>query len=41
MPSPHRSRTLRALVSAACTAVLGAGLLAGTGASTFEPAAAS
>ncbi|MEU2316522.1 glycoside hydrolase family 18 protein [Streptomyces althioticus] len=38
MPSPHRSRTLRALVSAACTAVLGAGLLAGTGASTATAA---
>ncbi|MFF9663511.1 glycoside hydrolase family 18 protein [Streptomyces althioticus] len=38
MPSPHRPRTLRALVSAACTAVLGAGLLAGTGASTATAA---
>ncbi|MDT3725448.1 glycoside hydrolase family 18 protein [Streptomyces sp. DSM 41972] len=41
MPSPHRSRTLRALVSAACTAVLGAGLLAGTGASTATAAASA
>ncbi|MYQ35977.1 glycosyl hydrolase family 18 protein, partial [Streptomyces sp. SID4956] len=38
MPSPHRPRTLRALVSAACTAVLGAGLLAGTGTSTATAA---
>ncbi len=38
MPSPHRPRTLRALVSAACTAVLGAGLLAGTGAPTATAA---
>ncbi|WP_431993971.1 glycoside hydrolase family 18 protein [Streptomyces albogriseolus] len=38
MPSPHRPRTLRALVSAACTAVLGAGLLAGPGASTATAA---
>ncbi|MEU2372792.1 glycoside hydrolase family 18 protein [Streptomyces pseudogriseolus] len=38
MPSPHRPRTLRALLSVACTAVLGAGLLAGTGASTATAA---
>ncbi|WP_439812557.1 glycoside hydrolase family 18 protein [Streptomyces sp. P9-2] len=38
MPSPHRPRTLRALLSAACTAVLGAGLLAGTGAPTATAA---
>ncbi|MGA5806595.1 glycoside hydrolase family 18 protein [Streptomyces cellulosae] len=38
MPSPHRPRMLRALVSAACTAVLGAGLLAGTGTSTATAA---
>ncbi|MFI9289712.1 glycoside hydrolase family 18 protein [Streptomyces werraensis] len=38
MPSPHRPRTLRALVSAACSAVLGAGLLAGTSASTATAA---
>ncbi|CAL9593149.1 glycoside hydrolase family 18 protein [Streptomyces sp. enrichment culture] len=31
MPSPHRPRTLRALLSTACAAVLGAGLLAGAG----------
>jgi chitinase len=39
MPSPHRSCTWRALVSAACTAVLGAGLLAGAGAPTATAAA--
>ncbi|TWD19327.1 chitinase (glycosyl hydrolase family 18) [Streptomyces sp. T12] len=38
MPSPHRTRTLRALVSAACAAVLGAGLLAGAGTSTAAAA---
>ncbi|MGX9877921.1 glycoside hydrolase family 18 protein [Streptomyces cellulosae] len=38
MPSPHRPRTLRALLSAACTAVLGAGLLAGAGAPTATAA---
>ncbi|MFF9208072.1 MULTISPECIES: glycoside hydrolase family 18 protein [unclassified Streptomyces] len=34
MHTPHRRRALRALVSAACTALLGAGLLAGTGTAT-------
>ncbi|MFF9171705.1 MULTISPECIES: glycoside hydrolase family 18 protein [unclassified Streptomyces] len=34
MHTPHRRRGLRALVSAACTALLGAGLLAGTGTTT-------
>jgi chitinase len=34
MHTPHRRRALRALVSAACTALLGAGLLAGTGTTT-------
>ncbi|MDT0397178.1 MULTISPECIES: glycoside hydrolase family 18 protein [Streptomyces] len=38
MPSPHRPRTWRALVSAACAAVLGAGLLAGAGTSTATAA---
>ncbi|MFF7857697.1 glycosyl hydrolase family 18 protein [Streptomyces sp. NPDC007904] len=38
MPSPHRPRTLRALVSAACAAVLGAGLLAGAGTSAATAA---
>ncbi|MFI8205566.1 glycoside hydrolase family 18 protein [Streptomyces sp. NPDC085937] len=38
MPSPHRPRTLRALVSAACATVLGAGLLAGAGTSTATAA---
>ncbi|MFD3627373.1 glycoside hydrolase family 18 protein [Streptomyces sp. NPDC058698] len=38
MQSPHRSRTLRALMSAACAAALGAGLLAGAGASTATAA---
>ncbi|MEU3828655.1 glycoside hydrolase family 18 protein [Streptomyces sp. NPDC029080] len=41
MHTPHRS-LVRALVSAACTAALGAGLLAGTGtAATAAPAAAA
>ncbi|WP_405878353.1 glycoside hydrolase family 18 protein [Streptomyces sp. NBC_01136] len=34
MLSPHRPRALRALLSAACCAVLGAGLLAGAGTAT-------
>ncbi|GGX33428.1 chitinase [Streptomyces malachitofuscus] len=38
MQSPHRPRSLRALLSAACAAVLGAGLLAGTGATTATAA---
>ncbi|MGC3002146.1 glycosyl hydrolase family 18 protein [Streptomyces sp. G35A] len=38
MPSPHRPRTVRALVSAACAAVLGAGLLAGAGTSAATAA---
>ncbi|MFJ3671634.1 glycoside hydrolase family 18 protein [Streptomyces sp. NPDC090106] len=37
--SPLTPRSLRALVSAACCAVLGAGLLAGASAATAEPAA--
>jgi chitinase len=39
MHSPHRSR-LRAIVSAACTAALGAGLLIGTGTATAATPAA-
>jgi chitinase len=39
MHAPHRSR-LRALVSAACTAALGAGLLIGTGTATAATPAA-
>ncbi|MEV8594021.1 glycoside hydrolase family 18 protein [Streptomyces sp. NPDC052012] len=39
MHSPHRSRSLRALVSTLCTAVLGAGLLAGAGPSTAATSA--
>jgi chitinase len=39
MPTPHRPRTrFRAVVAAACAAVLGAGLLAGAGASTAAAA---
>ncbi|MBT3152081.1 glycoside hydrolase family 18 protein [Streptomyces sp. CHD11] len=38
MPSPHRPRTLRALLSAACAAALCAGLLAGAGTSTATAA---
>ncbi|MFD3736097.1 glycoside hydrolase family 18 protein [Streptomyces sp. NPDC058632] len=39
MQSPHRPRVLRGLVSAACAAALGAGLLAGAGTSTATAAA--
>ncbi|MFF5480779.1 glycoside hydrolase family 18 protein [Streptomyces sp. NPDC012935] len=42
MHTSHRPRVrFRALVSAACAAVLGAGLLAGAGAATAEPAPSS
>ncbi|WP_172384509.1 glycoside hydrolase family 18 protein [Streptomyces sp. MNP-20] len=41
MPRPHRPRArLRALVATACTAVLGAGLLAGAGTATADQSAA-
>ncbi|MFI8931822.1 glycoside hydrolase family 18 protein [Streptomyces sp. NPDC053474] len=41
MPRPHRPRArLRALVATACTAVLGAGLLAGAGTATADQSSA-
>ncbi|MFD4573265.1 glycoside hydrolase family 18 protein [Streptomyces sp. NPDC058417] len=41
MQSPHRRPRFRALVAAACTAVLGAGLLAGAGSAAADPASAA
>ncbi|MFJ6987830.1 MULTISPECIES: glycoside hydrolase family 18 protein [unclassified Streptomyces] len=41
MQTPHRRPRFRALVAAACTAVLGAGLLAGAGSAAADPASAA